>query len=160
MRREGKKQHSPASGQRRPRSGSCAAGNALTTPFARRPASALLAIIALGVLGGGGWPGWRWWTMGRFGVSTDDACVRADHAILSPKVSGYVAAVRAEETAKKPESRRSRWSSTESRTPYAGSKEDALCRVKERETERRLGGPARPCAKCGVDQTGLRNGER
>ncbi|QIE55163.1 HlyD family secretion protein [Pikeienuella piscinae] len=56
----------------------------------RRKRVALL-LVALGVIGGIGWFGWDWWTVGRFEVSTDDAYVGADFAILAPKVAGYIA---------------------------------------------------------------------
>ncbi len=59
-------------------------------PLARRAAPWLLALI---LIVAGGWYGWTWWTTGRFAVSTDDAYVGADFAILAPKVSGYVANV-------------------------------------------------------------------
>lgn len=38
-----------------------------------------------------------YWTVGRFLVSTDDATVQADSVIISPKVSGYIAAVPVED---------------------------------------------------------------
>lgn len=50
-----------------------------------------IALVALGIYG------WHYWTVGRFLVSTDDAYVSVDFAILSPKTSGYVAAVPAVE---------------------------------------------------------------
>jgi len=53
----------------------------------------LLPIIALALLGGAGWYGYNWWIDGRFMVSTDDAYVEGDIAVISPKVSGYVAKV-------------------------------------------------------------------
>ncbi|MBA8878840.1 HlyD family secretion protein [Phyllobacterium myrsinacearum] len=34
--------------------------------------------------------GWHYWTIGRFQESTDDAYVKADSTIVSPKVSGYL----------------------------------------------------------------------
>jgi len=48
---------------------------------------ALVALIALLAYG------WHYWTIGRFEVSTDDAYVRVDFAILAPKTAGYVATV-------------------------------------------------------------------
>ncbi|MFT3973595.1 MAG: HlyD family secretion protein [Amaricoccus sp.] len=48
----------------------------------------LIAAIALGA-----WYGYSYWTVGRFMVSTDDAYVQADFAIMAPKITGYVAAV-------------------------------------------------------------------
>lgn len=52
----------------------------------------LLAVLAA-VIAGGAYYGHYWWTEGRFLVSTDDAYVSADMAILSPKVTGYVDSV-------------------------------------------------------------------
>ena len=34
--------------------------------------------------------GWHYWITSRFGVSTDDADVKADSTIIAPKVSGYL----------------------------------------------------------------------
>lgn len=59
----------------------------------------LLGAAALAVAAAAGWGGWHWWTVGRHLVSTDDAYVTADFAILSPKVSGYVAEAPAENAA-------------------------------------------------------------
>jgi len=50
----------------------------------------LLPLLLVLVLAGGGWYGWNWWTEGRFLVSTDNAYVGVDMAIMAPKVSGYV----------------------------------------------------------------------
>ena len=47
---------------------------------------ALLAGTAAGAYGHG------YWTTGRYLESTDDAYVKADYTIISPKVSGYIAA--------------------------------------------------------------------
>ncbi|OYX85523.1 MAG: hypothetical protein B7Y84_15375 [Azorhizobium sp. 32-67-21] len=52
----------------------------------------LLGAALLAVLGGG-WAAFEYWTTWRFQVSTDNAYVGADIAVLAPKVSGYVAAV-------------------------------------------------------------------
>ncbi|HEV2302883.1 MAG TPA: HlyD family secretion protein, partial [Stellaceae bacterium] len=51
---------------------------------------AALAVILLLAAGGG----WHWWTVWRFLQSTDDAYVDSDTSVISPKVAGYIAAVR------------------------------------------------------------------
>lgn len=55
--------------------------------------SFLLPVIGLAILAGAGWYGYEWWTDGRFMVSTDDAYIEGDIAVISPKVSGYIAKV-------------------------------------------------------------------
>ena len=55
--------------------------------------SPILPIIIVIALIGGGWYGYNWWTTGRFLVSTDDAYIGGDMAVISPKVTGYVAKV-------------------------------------------------------------------
>lgn len=55
--------------------------------------SPVLPIILAALLAGGAWYGYQWWTDGRFMVSTEDAYIEGDIAIISPKVSGYVAKV-------------------------------------------------------------------
>jgi membrane fusion protein (multidrug efflux system) len=55
--------------------------------------SFLLPIIGVALLAGAAWYGYDYWTTGRFMVSTDDAYVHGDIAVISPKVSGYVAKV-------------------------------------------------------------------
>nr|WP_250809912.1 HlyD family secretion protein [Neorhizobium tomejilense] len=62
-------------------------------PEKKKRRGLLLPIIALALLGGAGWYGYNWWIDGRFLVSTDDAYVEGDIAVISPKVSGYVAKV-------------------------------------------------------------------
>ncbi|TPE53551.1 HlyD family secretion protein [Amaricoccus solimangrovi] len=57
----------------------------------------VLGALALAAIVAGGWYGHDYWTNGRFLVSTDDAYVQADFAILAPKVTGYVASVPARE---------------------------------------------------------------
>ena len=57
----------------------------------------VLVMIALAVFGAVGFFGYRWWTEGRFMISTDDAYVGADIAIVSPKITGYVETVPARE---------------------------------------------------------------
>jgi membrane fusion protein (multidrug efflux system) len=51
---------------------------------------AALALVLVLLAGGG----WYWWTAWRFLQSTDDAYVESDTSIISPKISGYIAAVR------------------------------------------------------------------
>lgn len=62
----------------------------LQKPKRRSP---VLPVILAALLAGGGWYGYQWWTDGRFMVSTEDAYIEGDIAIISPKVSGYVAKV-------------------------------------------------------------------
>jgi membrane fusion protein, multidrug efflux system len=73
-------------------------------PFDRRKAAAkalrrrlvrtaLIVGVAAVLLGAGGFYGRYWWTTGRFLVSTDDAYLKADSVIMSPKVSGYIGEV-------------------------------------------------------------------
>lgn len=50
----------------------------------------VLPVLILALLAGGGWYGYNWWTDGRFLITTDDAYVEGDIAVISPKVSGYV----------------------------------------------------------------------
>jgi membrane fusion protein (multidrug efflux system) len=52
--------------------------------------SPVLPVVLLAILGGGVWYGYEWWTNGRFMVSTEDAYIEGDIAIISPKISGYV----------------------------------------------------------------------
>ncbi|WP_425467549.1 HlyD family secretion protein [Rhizobium glycinendophyticum] len=52
--------------------------------------SPVLPVVLLAILGGGAWYGYEWWTNGRFMVSTEDAYIEGDIAIISPKISGYV----------------------------------------------------------------------
>ncbi len=54
-------------------------------------------LILLGVLlliaGGAGYKGYDWYTRTRFLISTDDAYVKADTAVIAAKVSGYITSV-------------------------------------------------------------------
>lgn len=62
-------------------------------PTKAKRRSPVLPVILLALLGAGGWYGYNWWTDGRFMVSTEDAYIEGSIAIISPKVSGYVASV-------------------------------------------------------------------
>lgn len=66
------------------------ASKALTEPPQKKKRSPVLPILVLALLGAAGWYGYHWWTDGRFMISTDDAYVEGDIAVISPKVSGYV----------------------------------------------------------------------
>jgi membrane fusion protein (multidrug efflux system) len=68
--------------------GAPSVGEPPSPPKKRR--SLVLPIVLLAILGGGAWYGYEWWTNGRFLVSTEDAYIEGDIAIISPKVSGYV----------------------------------------------------------------------
>ncbi|GKX35527.1 MAG: hemolysin D [Rhizobiaceae bacterium MnEN-MB40S] len=57
----------------------------------------VLMTILLLALAGGGWFGYDWWTVGRFMISTDDAYIEGDITTISPKITGYIAAVNAVE---------------------------------------------------------------
>lgn len=69
------------------------------TPVVAAPApqkkrrSPVLPVILLALAAAGGWYGYHWWTDGRFMISTEDAYIQGDIAIISPKVSGYVKSV-------------------------------------------------------------------
>lgn len=65
---------------------------AVAAPKAKKR-SPLLPIFALALLVGAGWYGYNWWIDGRFMVSTDDAYIQGDIAVIAPKVAGYVAKV-------------------------------------------------------------------
>lgn len=52
--------------------------------------SPVLPVVLAVLLAGAGWYGYEWWTNGRFMVSTEDAYIEGDIAIISPKISGYV----------------------------------------------------------------------
>jgi membrane fusion protein (multidrug efflux system) len=53
----------------------------------------LLSCVVLAAIGGGAWYGHQWWIDGRFLVTTDDAYMAADMAIMAPKITGYVQSV-------------------------------------------------------------------
>src|SRR5712671_873480 len=54
--------------------------------------AALALAVALGAAGAGHF-GYNYLTTGRYLESTDDAYVKADSTIISPKISGYIARV-------------------------------------------------------------------
>jgi membrane fusion protein (multidrug efflux system) len=83
------RQTTPASEQP-PAADAIAAPAAQKAPEKKKRRGFMLPIIGLAVLGAAGWYGHSWWTDGRFLVSTDDAYVEGDIAVISPKVSGYV----------------------------------------------------------------------
>jgi membrane fusion protein (multidrug efflux system) len=56
----------------------------------RKPIAIGVLLIAIGI---GVFYGYGWWTSGRFMISTDDAYVGADMALIAPKISGYVKSV-------------------------------------------------------------------
>jgi membrane fusion protein (multidrug efflux system) len=62
-------------------------------PYRQVIKRAVLALaVALGIAGAGDF-GYGYWTTGRYLETTDDAYVKADSTIVSPKVSGYLSAV-------------------------------------------------------------------
>ncbi|OJT98961.1 MAG: hemolysin D [Rhizobium sp. 63-7] len=66
---------------------------AIVPPPQKKKRSFLLPVLVLAALGAAGWYGYNWWIDGRFMVSTDDAYIEGDIAMISPKVSGYVESV-------------------------------------------------------------------
>ncbi|MFO1105464.1 MAG: HlyD family secretion protein [Amaricoccus sp.] len=71
---------------------------AATIPVEPKPRGKLarrmiLGLLATAALGTAVWYGHGYWTDGRFLVSTDDAYIEADFAVLAPKITGYVASV-------------------------------------------------------------------
>lgn len=56
----------------------------------------VIAAVAL-ALAFGGYGGWYWWTEWRFMQSTDDAYVASDVSVISPKIEGYIKAVRVQD---------------------------------------------------------------
>ncbi|CAD7030758.1 HlyD family secretion protein [Pseudorhizobium halotolerans] len=66
------------------------AAEQVRAPEKKKRRSPVLPLILAALLAGTGWYGYGWWTDGRFLISTDDAYIEADIAIVSPKVAGYV----------------------------------------------------------------------
>ena len=65
----------------------------LATAPKPNPKRFILRICAIAALSVGAHYLWDWYVVGRFIVSTDDAYVRADVAVIAAKVSGYVTSV-------------------------------------------------------------------
>ena len=83
------------SGTRRP--GPAAAGPAASAgkaPSGRSPRRFILPILAIAALAYGAHLGYDWFVEGRFIVSTDDAYVGADTAIIAAKVPGHIVDVK------------------------------------------------------------------
>jgi len=72
-----------------------APGAEATAGKARRRPKPIVVLLLAGFVGLGGWYGYGWWKDGRFLISTDDAYVSGDIAVIAPKISGYVAKVNA-----------------------------------------------------------------
>jgi membrane fusion protein (multidrug efflux system) len=53
----------------------------------------ILLAVLLAIAGGATYKGYDWYTRTRFLVTTDDAYVRADMAVIAAKVSGYISSV-------------------------------------------------------------------
>ena len=64
----------------------------------KRPRKRVISLIAaVLVLVAAAIYGWRWWNVGRFLEETDNAYVRADIVVISPKIPGYVTQVAVED---------------------------------------------------------------
>lgn len=70
-----------------------APGTAAEPVAAKKRRGLVLPVILAALVTGAAWYGYGWWTEGRFMVSTEDAYIEGDIAIISPKVSGYVKSV-------------------------------------------------------------------
>jgi membrane fusion protein (multidrug efflux system) len=60
---------------------------------ARKRRGLVLPLVVLTAIGFGGYEGYQYFVEGRFLVTTDDAYVKADTAVIAAKVSGYIASV-------------------------------------------------------------------
>jgi membrane fusion protein (multidrug efflux system) len=67
-------------------------GDVLPPKKTSRKRLILLAVL-IAIAGGAGYKGYDWYTRTRFLVSTDDAYVRADMAVIAAKVAGYITSV-------------------------------------------------------------------
>lgn len=66
------------------------------SPLRRLLKMAVLLVVLVAVAA---W-GWRWWQIGRFIESTDNAYVRADITVLSPRVGGEIVALKVRDNQK------------------------------------------------------------
>ena len=55
------------------------------------------SLLLIGALAAAGYYGQQYWTIGRFLESTDDAYVKADFTVISPKIAGYITDVLVED---------------------------------------------------------------
>ena len=60
---------------------------------ARKRRNVILPALLLAAIGFGGYKGYAYFTEGRFLVTTDDAYVKADTAVIAAKVAGYIETV-------------------------------------------------------------------
>lgn len=74
-----------------------APGAQATVAKTRKGPKPIVVLLLAGLIGAGGWYGYDWYKDGRFLVSTDDAYIAGDIAIIAPKVPGYVSKVDATE---------------------------------------------------------------
>ncbi len=72
---------------------------ASTTPPRRSRRRLILPVVVIAGLGYGGYLAYNWFVEGRFIVTTDDAYVGADTAIIAAKIAAYVAEVTVTENA-------------------------------------------------------------
>ncbi len=81
------------------RAGSADAGP-VATPKGRSPRRFALPLVVIAALGYGLYWSYGWFVEGRFLVSTDDAYVGADTAIIAAKVSGHIVKVEVEQNSR------------------------------------------------------------
>ncbi len=80
--------------------GSAEKGASERQPRKRNPRRMAVIGALVAVIGIGAYFGHDWWTHGRFMITTDDAYVAADTAVIAPKVAGYVKAVPVDDNAR------------------------------------------------------------